>query len=118
MAKWKIWDLSGDFAFKEPSILSSYKDGAAGIVHVFDVSNKDSFDSTKELLQLFHINRPTILIGNKIDTPKIKRCVPRDEAEALATKYNATYFETSTWNNTNVKKSMKKLEQMIESTIR
>ena len=73
---------------------------------LFDVSNRQSFDSVVELIDdsIAQTKSPMIqkyLVGTKSDIPN--REVPFDEGEALAKSNNMHYFEVSALNNTNIK---------------
>lgn len=67
--KLQIWDTAGQEKFK--SILSSYYKGAHGIIVVFDITNKDSFQNVRNWVdQANRHAKPDsvkILIGNKCD---------------------------------------------------
>ena len=72
---------------------------------VFDVTNRETFDSVKKWINSIaeHAD-PTIikvLVGNKIDLES-ERQVQRHEAGALAAEYKIRYFETSAKENKNV----------------
>lgn len=77
--------------------------GAQGIIIVFDITNKKSFNSAKSIIdEIKDFNLPneviTILVGNKIDLEKYRE-VSKEEAYSLAFKYKLHYFETSAKTN-------------------
>lgn len=93
----QIWDTAGQERFR--TITTSYFRGAQGILLVFDVTDKGSFQSIVTWLQEIqknadsHVNK--ILIGNKCDVDESQRNVTRAEGEELARKHGMMYFETS-----------------------
>ena len=69
-----------------------------GIVIVFDVTEKKSFESIDSWLEEIRenfTNPSLVLFGNKVDMDKDKWQVTKEEAEQYAKKMNLTYFETS-----------------------
>ncbi len=91
-----LWDTAGQERFRSVA-LKAIK-AVQGIVLVFDVTKKSSFDNIgswiediKENLQ----NPCLILFGNKIDLGKEKWQVSTEEAKAYAEKMKLPYYETS-----------------------
>ena len=96
-----IWDTSGQERFH--SISMSTIKNTQGIILVFDVTDRKSFDDLNNWLQ--SINNETnkvsiILFGNKCDLSN--RLVSKEEAENLAKKNNIPYIETSAKLKTNI----------------
>lgn len=105
--KLQIWDTAGQEKFK--AITKAYYRGAHGILVVFDISNMDSFTKTEgwiESIREANKDIDILLIGNKADLP---RQVSREEAQALADKFNIKYYETSAKENQNVAKAFEDL---------
>jgi len=78
----------------------------AGIIVVFDVNRRASYEEAVVLLATAHENLvksscsceahiPLIFVANKIDRPKRKRTTSRKEAQALAAQFGAAYVESS-----------------------
>ena len=69
IVKLQIWDTAGQERFS--TITSSYYRGAHGIIVVFDVTNKSTFDRVSVWMQQVSENAPKgvtcVLVGNKID---------------------------------------------------
>ena len=67
--KLQIWDTTGQERFK--SITQNYFRDADGLLFIFDVTNKESFDSLSEWIEISNNSNSKkykkILIGNKID---------------------------------------------------
>jgi len=101
--KIQIWDTAGHERFR--TITTSYYRGAHGIVTVFDLTDRDSFDHIEKWLDEINKyakeNVMRFLIGNKSDLVD-QRKVAYEEARALANKLNIYYVETSAKNNINV----------------
>ena len=101
--KLQIWDTAGHERFR--TITTSYYRGAHGIVTVFDLTDKETFEHVEKWLDEINKyakeNVMRFLIGNKSDLVD-KRKVSYEEARALANKLNIYYVETSAKNNINV----------------
>jgi small GTP-binding protein len=104
--KLQIWDTAGQEKFR--SITRAYYRGAHGILVVFDISRRDTFNQTKMWIDSIRDSQgdanliDVILIGNKCD---LVRAVTKEEAQALANSYGIRYFETSAKENTNVEEA-------------
>ncbi len=69
-----------------------------GLILVFDVSLRDSFDNINMWLELIHEkfdNPCLVLFGNKFDLPAELREVTNDEIKNFCEQKNLAYFETS-----------------------
>ena len=110
----KVWDTAGQERYK--SLASSFFRNVQGIILVYDVSNKESFDDLKIWLDSIKSNLGAdntvkkIIIGNKID---LEREVTKDEAEMYCHKLKIDYYETSAKENVNVRESFLKLVHLI-----
>ncbi len=94
--------LAGQERFR--TLTSAYYRGALGIILVYDVSNKESFDNLKiwlsEIDQFGAGNAVKMLVGNKIDTSN--RVIPREVAENFAKSNGLFYTEASAKTNEGV----------------
>ena len=98
--KLQIWDSSGNDKFD--SITKLYYRGMNGIIIVFDVKSKKSFNNvTKWLDKINDINVTKLLIGNNIDS---ERYISYDIAKEFADSHDIEYIETSAKNNINIEK--------------
>lgn len=95
--KMTIWDTAGQERFR--TLTSSYYRGAQGIVLVYDVSRRDTFENLDLWLQEVEVYSPSngkevvkLLVGNKIDK---ERVVSRKEAEAWAKSKGMLFVESS-----------------------
>jgi Ras-related protein Rab-1A len=101
--KMQIWDTAGQDRFR--TLTSSYYRGAHGIIIVYDVTNKDSFDNVKQWMQEIekfaseNVNK--LLVGNKSDLEE-QRKVTYDEGVELAKKFDIPFLEVSAKNALNV----------------
>ena len=99
-----IRDTCGQEQYK--SIWKQYYKEADGILLVFDISNKHSFDEIKDyyveaIKEKCKIGIPIILLGNKTDLED-ERQVSQEEAIALSIDEEYIYKETSCVKNENV----------------
>lgn len=110
LVKLQLWDTAGQERFR--TITVSYFRGAQGILIVYDVSNRESFEHVKDWIgQIeqhadFSVNK--ILVGNKCDM-KETRQVSEEEGQELAALYGIPFFETSPKLNINVSDVFEKL---------
>lgn len=99
------WDTAGQERFR--TITSSYYRGAHGIIIVYDITDRESFDNVKQWLNEIdryaceNVNK--LLVGNKCDLES-KRQVDFEEAKAFADERGIPFLETSAKNATNVEK--------------
>jgi small GTP-binding protein len=112
--KLKIWDTAGQERFR--NITQQYYKNADGILLVFDVSDRSSFEKVRDWIKQIQAYTQkdqigVVLVGNKCDVEN--REVKTEEGEALASEYNLKYFETSALNNSNIEETFQHLAQEI-----
>lgn len=96
--KLQIWDTAGQERFQ--TITTAYFRNAMGIIIVYDITDRKSFDRVTLWLGNVekHATRPEnvikMLVGNKCDMEE-KRVISREEAKALADQNKMLFFETS-----------------------
>ena len=99
-----LWDTAGQERFR--SLIPSYLKNADCIIIVYDITNKDSFNSLTNWLSDAKNNtiEGTIFVicGNKIDL-KEKRVVTNEEIEEYIKKENLLYVECSAQNGEGIK---------------
>ena len=112
-----IWDTAGSERFR--GVATSYFKGASGIIVVFDITNKSSFENcdliNDEIRSYAEKDVIIILAGNKSDLAG-KKVVMADETEKKTKKLRAkAYFEVSAKDDQGeVKKMFERLAEEIE----
>ena len=99
-----LWDTAGQERFRSIA-LKSIKT-AQGVVIVFDLTKKITFDNVVNWLKQIDENLNNVslvLFGNKCDIEKEKWEVTKEEVLQFAKIKNLPYFETSAKTNTNIK---------------
>jgi small GTP-binding protein len=101
--KLQIWDTAGQERFK--SIARAYYRNAVGVILVFDISERQSFDDLdmwlNDVQSLCNPSAVIQLIGNKLDLVA-KREVSVAEAESFAERHQMNYLETSAKGGDNI----------------
>ena len=94
--KLQIWDTAGQERFR--SISKAYYRNAVGVILVFDLTERKTFDELTQWLGDVHSlcdpNAVIQLVGNKCDMNDT-RAVSMTEAEQFATRNQMQYIETS-----------------------
>ena len=113
--KLTIWDTAGQERFR--TLTSSYYRGAQGVVMVYDVTKRDSFENLEQWLKEVKLYSPNngegvvkLLVGNKID---LDRQVPREEAEAWARSQGMLFLEASAKTRMGIRQCFMELVQKI-----
>ncbi|XP_955461.1 small GTP-binding protein Rab1, putative [Theileria annulata] len=117
--KLQIWDTAGQERFR--TITSTYYRGAHGIICVYDVTNKLSFDHITEtwlqdIDKYATSNVCKLLIGNKIDLVD-SRVVLADEAKHVAEQNNMNYIEASAKTDSNVEKAFTTIAKALKDKV-
>jgi len=103
--KLQIWDTAGQEKFR--AITRAYYRGADGLLIVYDITEKQSFDNVKNWIKEVRNNIdhtiPIIIVGNKSD--RDDRVIQESELEKLALEFNTFHMETSALNSDNVEKT-------------
>ena len=103
--KYKLifYDTAGQEKFK--SVAPNLIKKAHGIIIMYDITNKSSFDSIPEIIKNIKEEKgddfPMILIGNKKDLEQ-DREIKKEEGEELASKNGIEYFEISNKEGINI----------------
>lgn len=101
--KLQIWDTAGQERYR--SIAKSYYHNANGILLVFDLCERKSFEDLTHWIDQIHeycpANVAITLVGNKSDK-KDDRAVPENEAKELANAHKLNYVETSALTASNI----------------
>ena len=112
--KVQIWDTAGMERYR--AMTSAYYKGAKGVIVVYDICRKITFDSIDKWIDDFRSKADQdaviLIIGNKSDSAD-KREVNSEEGKAKAEKNNTAFMETSAKNNENVEKAFLELFKEI-----
>nr|XP_055096515.1 ras-related protein Rab-40B isoform X2 [Symphalangus syndactylus] len=92
--KLQLWDTSGQGRFC--TIFRSYSRGAQGVILVYDIANRWSFDGIDRWIK-------------EID----ERQVPTEQAQAYAERLGVTFFEVSPLCNFNITESFTELARIV-----
>ena len=101
-----FYDTTGQEKYK--SIALNIIRNAQGIILMYDITNKKSFESIPDWIKSIRDSKgenfPMILLGNKLDKEDI-RIISEKEGKELADKYGIKFFETSNKTGVNVQES-------------
>ncbi|XP_067682319.1 uncharacterized protein [Haliotis asinina] len=116
--KLQIWDTAGQERYR--SFSSNFFRGAHGIILVYSITSKDSFDSVPSWVETVNKSAPvdvsTLLIGNKSDLSS-ERVVGHASGSACAEKFGISFLETSARNSTNVQQAFVTMATQIKNRI-
>jgi len=115
--KLQIWDTAGQERFR--SIQASYYKGANGILVVYDITNRSSFENLNswliEIEKNGNKNVYKLLIGNKSDLED-QRKVSKEEGKEFAEINGMEFFETSAKENYQVQDAFIQLTRDVIKT--
>ena len=110
----QVWDTAGQERFR--TLSKQLFRGAKGIVLVFDITNRKSFEQLNYWISSFESygvrEEGVLIIGNKLDLEDIRQ-VTNKEATSVATTHSYNYIETSAKNGTNVNEAFALLAREI-----
>jgi small GTP-binding protein len=110
--KIQIWDTAGQERFR--NIVENYYRRAQGILLVYDVSKRDTFDSLPEWLssiEKFAVpGTPVIICGNKND---LAAAVDLDVVETFASEKGLSVFLTSASNGEGIGEAFQTIAQKV-----
>ena len=122
-------DTAGQEKFRAISV--NYLKGTDGVILVFDITNKETFDLLETWLdELKDTNKSEVskvLIGNKSDLAKARQ-VEIEDAQNLAEKINCNYYEASAKTGKNINEALdeiarisydnyQKMEERVDSIV-
>lgn len=112
--KIQIWDTAGQERFR--TITNAYYRGTHGVMIVFDLTDRKSFENVKMWLddakREGDENMKFILVGNKSDLES-HRVVSEEECRQLANDLKLPYVETSALNGNNVNDAFNELVTQV-----
>ena len=110
IVKIQIWDTAGQDRFR--SITKNYYKGAHGIILIYDVTSRKTFENVKNWVdQIREEVSPKvsiILVGNKIDDEQGRK-VKTEEGENMAKECGLSFFETSAKSGENIDSTFNEL---------
>ena len=115
----QVWDTAGQESMF--SLTAGYFKNSCGVILVFDVTNRASFEHLKRWLDQINNNANSsarrVLIGNKVDLD-FQRMVSRADAEKFAKENNMPYIETSAKTAKNIYEMFNMLTLTVYTDIR
>jgi small GTP-binding protein len=112
--KLQIWDTAGQEKFR--SIAKSYFRHSVGVILVFDIASRRTFDELgpwlSDVHQLCDQNAAVTLIGNKLDLAG-QRAVTTADAQVFASNHQLTYIETSARGGDNVVEAFHRATRLV-----
>lgn len=113
--KLQIVDTAGQERFR--TITASFYRGASGVIIMYDVTNRKSFERCADWLSEVRLytreGTVVLLVGNKMDRSE-ERKVQTEEAAAWAQKEKILgFFETSAKDGTNIEECFTKLASAV-----
>ncbi|XP_044153092.1 ras-related protein Rab-40B [Bufo gargarizans] len=106
-------DTSGQGRFC--TIFRSYSRGAQGVILVYDITNRWSFDGIDRWIKEIDEHAPgvpKILVGNRLHLA-FKRQVSTEQAQCYAERLGMTFFEVSPLCNFNITESFTELARIV-----
>ena len=115
----QIWDTAGQERFHAIGV--SYYRTAMGIILVYDIARRQSFDNIAKWLrnidECAKADVVKLLVGNKSDLQETARAVKREEGEKLADEFGMSFFETSAKENSSVEEAFECIAKDIMERI-
>ncbi|KAI1731866.1 ras family domain-containing protein [Ditylenchus destructor] len=117
LVKLAIWDTAGQERFR--TLTPSYYRGGQGVICVYDVGNRSSFDRLEHWiveLETYCTKSDAVkmLVGNKIDTEN--RVISREEGLQFARKHKMLFIEASAKTKVGVQTAFEELIEKILQT--
>ena len=112
--KAQIWDTAGQERYR--AITSAYYKGAKGVLIVYDITKKNTFENVDKWLNDFKMksddDAAIVIVGNKSDLIN-EREVSIEEATLKAQVNHLAFFETSAKENENVHSAFMSLMNQV-----
>ena len=112
--KLQIWDTAGQERYM--AINKSLFQKVQGIILMYDLTNRDSFEHVTNWLNLIKqtvSSKTIILVANKLDLEQDKRIVSEEEGGKIAKDNNILFFEGSGSSGQNVDKIFTSIAETI-----
>lgn len=118
-AKALIWDTAGQEKYR--SLINQHYRMATGALIVYDVTNKESFQTCQKFLydikQYCEPDCVVYLVGNKVDlleSKEYERAVNLETVETFCSENQLKYIETSAYSQTNVNNTFLNLLEDVD----
>jgi len=112
--KMTIYDTSGQERYK--SIARNYYKKVDGVILMYDITNKESFDNLEEWIKEIEDNANQnihiFIVGNKSDLYK-ERVVKTEDGKSFAENHDCLFFETSIKQNKGVSQLFTTISEKI-----
>ncbi|XP_063306613.1 ras-related protein Rab-44 [Pelobates fuscus] len=112
----QLWDTAGQERFH--SITEQFFRKADGIVIMYDVTSKDSFNAARYWLNCIKEKTEEdiviLLIGNKIDCDSERKVAP-EQGEQLAHEYKLLFTECSASSGINITEALRQLARSLKA---
>ncbi|XP_065065445.1 ras-related protein Rab-13-like [Rhopilema esculentum] len=112
--KLQIWDTAGQERYE--TITTQYYRRAHGVILVYDISSRHSFDNMRKWLKYVDeyasSNVKMIIVGNKCDL-EVQRQVTPEEGQKLASQYEVPFYETSAYAYVNIDEAFSRIAKQI-----
>jgi len=109
----QIWDTAGQEQYR--SIVAAFYRGAHGVVVVFDLTDRTSFEHVRSWLtevdRFYPAGITRLLVGNKADMI-YERKIEKEEAQDLADALGMPYIETSAKDNKCVSEMFERMARL------
>ena len=106
-------DTAGQEKFRAISV--NYLKGTNGVILVYDITNKETFDLIRSWIKDINENNKSnvgkVLLGNKLDLED-KRDVLAEDAEELANELKCKHFEVSAKTGKNVNEALDEVARL------
>ena len=117
--KLTVWDTAGQERFR--TLTSSYYRGAQGVIFVYDIARRETFENLAEIwareVDMYGTVRDCvkIVIGNKSDK-EVERAVSKDEAREFARENGCLFLECSAKTKAFVQEAFEELVRGVLET--
>jgi len=113
--KLQVWDTAGQERFR--TITTAYYRGAMGILLVYDVTNKKTFDNITNWLRNIEEHAAEgveqLLVGNKSDQED-RRVISEEQGQLLAVQHGIDFIECSALSGENVREAFFRMARRVK----
>jgi len=123
VATCQIWDTAGQERFQ--GLGTAFYRGSDGVIFVFDVTNRKSFEELEQWKKAFLIqvgqegndSFPMIIVANKVDLAD-QREVSQKEMKDWCAKHGLQWFEASAKEGANVDRAFEEIARLVISKMK